>query len=180
MLQKLEGRFLQWQKSKSGKPKGILIQTSTVVQSVSVGKNLRVLLSDLLTPNMSISLQAKVKKKRLVAKFLVLIPSDGCTVSQLMLQPTSNQSIAKSAAIEVKVCNSKQCCKNGGVEICRVLEKLQLEPNIDIKIKKVGCFGDCQRAPVIKIDGQKYQRLTPSAVGSLVKKLWHKVILRTA
>jgi hypothetical protein len=173
MLQKLEGRFLQWQRSKSGKLQGILIQTSTVVQSVRVGKKLRMLLSELLTPDMSISLQVKVKKRRLVAKLVVLIPQENLSVSRAMLPPDNQQEI------EIKVCTSKHCCKNGSQDIYQSLAQLKLEPGMDLKIKKVGCMGDCDKAPMIKIDGQKHQRLSPQMAVGMVKKMWCKITLRS-
>jgi NADH:ubiquinone oxidoreductase subunit E len=171
MLQKLEGHFLQWQRSKSGKHQDLLIQTNTVVQSVRINKQLHALMAALITPNMSMSLQVKAKKHRLIAKFVVLIPQEKLSISPSMIPPPRNQ------AIEIKVCNSKHCCKKGSQDICRSLEQLQLEPGMDLKIKKVGCMGDCQKAPLIKIDGHKHQRLSPQAATMLVKKMWRKIIL---
>ncbi len=165
MLQKLEGNFLRWQRSKSGKLRSIQIQTSTIIQSVQIGKDLRALLSDLLTPNVSISLQVKVKKKRMIAKFVVLMPHCDLVVNQRMIpQP-----------IEVKVCTSKHCCKNGSKEICQSLEQLRLDSNIGIQINKVGCMGNCKNAPAVKIAGHKHNQLSPDAVVALVKKIWCKL-----
>ncbi len=165
MLQRLEGNFLRWQRSKSGKLRSIQIQTSTIVQSVRVGKDLRALLDDLLTPNVSISLQVKVKKRRMIAKFVVLMPHCDLIVDQKMIpQP-----------IEVKVCTSKHCCKNGSKEICQSLEQLRLDSNIGIKINKVGCMGDCKNAPAVKIAGRKHSQLSPDAVVAVVKKIWCKL-----
>jgi hypothetical protein len=169
MLQQLEGYFLRWQRSKSGKLQGVLIQTSTIVQSVRVGKKLRVLLSELLTPDLPMSLQVKVKKRKLIAKLVVLMPQENLSVSRSMLASARPE-------IEVKVCNSKHCCKNGSKDIYQSLVQLQLEPGIDLKVKKVGCMGDCHRAPLVKIDGQKHQKLSPQTAVERVKKMWRKII----
>jgi (2Fe-2S) ferredoxin len=169
MLQKLEGKFLRWQKSESGKLKSIQIQTGTIIQSVCIGRDLRLLLQDLLTPNVSMSLQVKVKKQRMIAKFVVLMPHCDLTIDR--------STIPKP--IEVKVCTSKQCCKNGSKDICKSLEQLQLDSNIGITINKVGCMGNCKQAPVVKIDGHKYHQLSPTSTIDVVKKIWHKLILKS-
>jgi (2Fe-2S) ferredoxin len=170
MLQKLEGNFLHWQQSKSGKRKSIQIQTGKIVQSVYIDKDLRLLLQDLLTPNISISLQVKVKKQQMVAKFVVLMPHCDLTVDQTIIpQP-----------IEVKVCTSKHCCKNGSKDICKTLEQLQLDSNIGITINKVGCLGNCKQAPVVKIDGHKYNQFSPASAIDVVEKIWRKLIPKSA
>jgi (2Fe-2S) ferredoxin len=165
MLQKLEGNFLRWQRSKSGKLQSIQIQTGTIVQSVRIDKDLRSLLSDLLTPNVSISLQVKVKKQRMIAKFVVLMPHCDLTVDRSAIpQP-----------VTVKVCTSKHCCRNGSKDICTALEQLQLDSNIGIAIKKVGCMGNCKNAPAVKIDDRKFDRLSPESAVAMVKKIWQKL-----
>jgi (2Fe-2S) ferredoxin len=165
MLQKLEGNFLRWQRSRSGKLQSIQIQTGTIVQSVRVGKDLRSLLLDLLTPNVSISLQVKVKKERMIAKFVVLMPHCDLTVDRSTIpQP-----------ITVKVCTSKHCCRNGSKDICTALEQLQLDGNIGIAIKKVGCMGNCKNAPAVKIDDRKFDQISPESAVAVVKKIWQKL-----
>ncbi len=165
MLKKLEGSFLRWQRSESGKLNSIQIQTSTIIQSVHVNKDLRVLLHDLLIPNVTISLQVKVKKRRMTAKFVVLTPRCDLTIDRKMIPKP----------IEVKVCSSKHCCKNGSKDICKSLEQLQLDSNIGVQISKVGCMGNCKNAPAIKIDGHKHQKLSPASAVALVKKMWCKL-----
>jgi hypothetical protein len=164
MLQKLEGCFLRWQRSRSGKLQGIQIQTSTLVQSVRVGKNLRPLLFDLLTPQVPISLLVKTRKRRMIAKFVVLMPHDELTVS----------SSAIPKPIEVKVCTSKHCCKAGSKNICSALEQLQLDGNIGIQVKTVGCLGSCSQAPAIKVEGRKYLHASPQSAVNMIKKVWGK------
>jgi (2Fe-2S) ferredoxin len=166
MLQKVEGNFLRWQQSKSGKLCAIQIQTGTIVQSVYIRKDLRSLLLDLLTPNVSISLQVKVKKQRMIAKFVVLMPH--CNL------PLNRSNIPKPIAI--KVCTSKHCCKNGSKDICDSLQQLQLDSNIGIAISKVGCMGNCKNAPAVKIDGQKHHQLSPDSAVDIVKKIWRKLL----
>jgi (2Fe-2S) ferredoxin len=170
MLQKLEGNFLRWQKSRSGKLKSIQIQTNTTVQSVYIDKELRLLMQDLLTANVSISLQVKVKKQRMIARFVVLMPHCDLTIDRSIIPKP----------IEVKVCTSKHCYKNGSKDICKSLEELQLDSNIGITINKVGCMGNCKQAPVVKIDGHKYHHLSPTAAIDVVKKIWHKLIPKSA
>lgn len=165
MLQKLEGNFLRWQRSRSGKLQSIQIQTGTIVQSVRVGKDLRLLLLDLLTPNVSISLQVKVKKQKMIAKFVVLMPHCDLTVDRSAIpQP-----------VTVKICTSKHCCRNGSKDICTALEQLQLDSNIGIAIKRVGCMGNCKNAPAVKIDDRKFDRLSPESAVAMVKKIWQKL-----
>ena len=166
MLQKIEGNFLRWQRSKSGKLSMLQIQTGTIVQLVRVGKDLRTILSDLLTPNVAISLQVKVKKRRMVAKFVVLMPHCDLTLNRSDIpQP-----------IAVKVCTSKHCCKKGSKDICESLQQLQLDSNIGISISKVGCMGNCKNAPVVKIDGQKHQQLSPDSAVAIIKKIWRQLL----
>jgi (2Fe-2S) ferredoxin len=165
MLQTIEGNFLCWQLSKSGKPHIIQIQTATIVQSIHVGKNLRLLLVDLLTPNVSISLQVKVKKQRMIAKFVVLMPHCDLTANR--------SNIPKP--IKVKVCTSKHCCENGSKSICKSLEQLQLDSGIGITIDKVGCMNNCKNAPAVQIDGQKYNRLSPASAVIAIQKIWQKL-----
>jgi Thioredoxin-like [2Fe-2S] ferredoxin len=169
MLQKIEGNFLRWQQSKSGELSIIQVQTGTIVQSVRVGKDLRALLLDLLTPNVSISLQVKVKKQRMIAKFVVLMPHCDLTIDR--------SSIPKP--IVVKVCTSKHCCKNGSKDICASLEQLQLDSNMGISIKKVGCMGNCKNAPAVKIDDRKLDQLSPESAVAMVKKIWQKLMPTT-
>ncbi len=165
MLQKLEGTFLRWQKSKSGKLKTIQIQTGNIIQSVRIDRDLRALLTDLLTPNISISLQVKVKKQQLIAKFVVLMPRCDLAVDRALIPKP----------IEVKVCTSRHCCKNGSKDIYQSLEQLQLDGNIGIALNKVGCMGNCKNAPAVKIDGRKYNHLSPVAAVDLVGKIWRKL-----
>jgi hypothetical protein len=160
MLQKLEGHFLQWQDSPVGKAESILIQTSTIVQSVYLGKNLRHLLMEFLQPGMSLSLQAKVKKHYLQAKFIVLLPSGAVDVSR-----SSVRRISGGKPATVQVCTSKHCCRNGSEEICSALENIAHDANI--KVREVGCLGHCRNAPVVKIGDRKYQNLSPKKVVSL-------------
>jgi hypothetical protein len=162
MLQKLEGCFLCWQRSKSGKLQSIQIQTSTLVQSVRVGKGLRPLLFDLLTPNMPVSLLVKVRKRRVIVKFVILMPHDELTVS----------STAIPKPIEVKVCTSKHCCKAGSKNICSALEQLQLDSNIGIQIKTVSCLGSCSQSPAIKVAGRKHLHVSPQSAVNTIKKAW--------
>jgi (2Fe-2S) ferredoxin len=164
MLQKLEGYFLRWQRSRSGKLQSIQIQTSTLVQSVRVGKKLRPLLFNLLTPQVPISLLVKTKKSRMIAKFVVLMPHDELTVS----------STAIPKPIEVKVCTSKHCCKAGSKNIASALEQLQLDGNIGIQVKTVGCLGSCSQAPAIKIEGKRHLHISPQSAVNIVKKIWNK------
>jgi hypothetical protein len=170
MLQKLEGNFLRWQKSKSGKLHSIQIQTSETIQLVHVGKNLRGLLHELLTPNVSISLQVKVKKGRMTAKFMVLMPHCDLVIEREMIPKP----------IEIKVCTSKHCCKNGSKDICKSLEQIGSDSNIGVQISKVGCMGNCKNAPAIKIDGQKHLKLSSASAVTLVKKMWCKLHPRSS
>jgi hypothetical protein len=170
MLQKLEGNFLRWQKSKSGKLHSIQIQTSETIQLVHVGKNLRGLLHELLTPNVSISLQVKVKKGRMTAKFMVLMPHCDLVIEREMIPKP----------IEIKVCTSKHCCKNGSKDICKSLEQIGSDSNIGVQISKVGCMGNCKNAPAIKIDGQKHLELSSTSAVILVKKMWCKLHPRSS
>jgi hypothetical protein len=170
MLQKLEGNFLRWQKSKSGKLHSIQIQTSETIQLVHVGKNLRGLLHELLTPNVSISLQVKVKKGRMTAKFMVLMPHCDLVIEREMIPKP----------IEIKVCTSKHCCKNGSKDICKSLEQIGSDSNIGVQISKVGCMGNCKNAPAIKIDGQKHLELSSTSAVTLVKKMWCKLHPRSS
>jgi Thioredoxin-like [2Fe-2S] ferredoxin len=170
MLQKLEGNFLRWQKSKSGKLHSIQIQTSETIQLVHVGKNLRGLLHELLTPNVSISLQVKVKKGRMTAKFMVLMPHCDLVIEREMIPKP----------IEIKVCTSKHCCKNGSKDICKSLEQIGSDSNIGVQISKVSCMGNCKNAPAIKIDGQKHLKLSSVSAVTLVKKMWCKLHPRSS
>jgi hypothetical protein len=166
MLQKLEGRFLRWQNSHSGQPKSIQIQTSTIIQSVRLGKNLRHLLADLLQPGMNLSLQAKVKKHHLKARFVVLLPTGEVDIPQ-------NISVLQCKPLRVQVCTGKHCCKNGSQEIINSLRAANSEAEIDVR--KVRCIGDCRHAPVVKISDRKYHHLSPQKVVALAIKLWQKL-----
>jgi NADH:ubiquinone oxidoreductase subunit E len=170
MLQTIEGNFLRWQRSKSGKFNSIQIQTSTIIQSVHVGKDLRVLLHELLTPNVAISLQVKVKKRRTTAKFVVLMPHCSLVVDRKMIPKP----------IEIKVCSSKHCCKNGSKDICKSLKQMGSDSNIGVRISQVGCMGNCKNAPAIKIDGRQYNKLSSLSAVTLVKKMWCKLQPRPA
>jgi hypothetical protein len=178
MLQNLEGNFLRWQKSKSGKLHSIQIQTSETIQLVHVGKNLRGLLHELLTPNVSISLQVKVKKGRMTAKFMVLMPHCDLVIEREMI-PKPIATLAPTA-IEIKVCTSKHCCKNGSKDICKSLEQIGSDSNIGVQISEVGCMGNCKNAPAIKIDGQKHLKLSSASAVTLVKKMWCKLHPRSS
>jgi (2Fe-2S) ferredoxin len=173
MLQKITGNFLGWQRSKSGKLRSIQIQTGTMIQSVRVGKDLRLLLLDLLTPNVSISLQVKIKKEQMIAKFVVLMPH--CDLIGDLIGDLIVDRSAIPQPIAVKVCTSKHCCKNGSKDICASLEQLRLDSNIGISIKKVGCMGNCKNAPAVKIDDRKFDKLSPESAVAVVKKIWQKL-----
>jgi Thioredoxin-like [2Fe-2S] ferredoxin len=163
MLQKIEGHFVRWQNSSSGQPKYILVQTVTVLQFIHLSKNLRYLLVGLLQPGMHLSLQAKVKKHRLRAKFIVLLPPSEPAVSPAFEPPA-----AVNKPVKIKVCTSKQCCKNGSQQICSALEKVAT--GVNITVREVGCLGDCRNAPVIKIGDREYHRLSPKQAASLALK----------
>ncbi len=165
MLQTLEGNFLRWQRSKSGKLNSIQIQTSTIIQSVHVGKDLRVLLHELLTPNVAVSLQVKVKKRRVTAKFAVLMPHCNLVIDRKMIPKP----------IEIKVCSSKHCCKNGGKDIYESLQQLRSDSNIGVQVSQVSCMGNCKNAPAIKIDGHKHNKLSSVLAVALVRKMWCKL-----
>lgn len=163
MLQKIEGHFVRWQNPSSGRPKFILVQTATILQSVYLSKNLRYLLVNLLQPGMSLSLQAKAKKHRLLAKFIVLLPLGEQVISH-SFEP--QKSLDKP--VKIKVCTSKHCCKNGAEQICSALEKVATDANI--KVCKVGCLGGCRHAPVVKIGDQEYHHLAPKKASALALK----------
>ncbi len=163
MLQKIEGHFVRWQNSSSDRPESILIQTTTVLQSICLSRNLRHLLLGLLQPGMSLSLQAKVKKHRLRAKFIVLLPlGEAVTLQDFEPQAAVNK------PVKIKVCTSKQCCKNGSQQICSALEKIATDVNI--KVCEVGCLSDCRNAPVVKIGDREYHHLAPKQAVSLARK----------
>jgi hypothetical protein len=168
MLQKLEGRFLRWQNSRSGQPQFIQIQTSTIIQSVRLGKNLQRLLIDLLRPGMNLSLQAKVKKRHLKAKFVVLLPMGEVDIPQKLSAPNCE-------SLTVKVCTGKHCCKNGSQEIIDSLRSANSKAAINVQ--KVRCLGDCRHAPVVKISDRKYYRLSPQKVVVLALKVWQQLQL---
>jgi Thioredoxin-like [2Fe-2S] ferredoxin len=163
MLQKIEGHFVRWQNSSSGQPQSMLVQTPTVLQSIRLGKNLRYLLLGLLQPGMSLSLQAKLKKQRLRAKFIVLLPLGESVASQSFESPAAVQK-----PVKIKVCTSKHCCKNGSQQICSALEKIAT--GVNIKVYEVGCLGGCRNAPVVKIADREYHNLAPKQAVALALK----------
>jgi Thioredoxin-like [2Fe-2S] ferredoxin len=166
MHQKLEGQFLRWQNSPSGQPEFIQIQTATIIQSVRLGKNLRHLLADLLQPGMRLSLRAKMKKKYLQAKLVVLLPVGEIDIPcRSSAQPSIR--VDRIKPVTVQICTSKHCCKNGSQEISKSLEQLAGK---DIKVREVRCFGECRNAPVVKIGDRKYHRLSSQKVVALALK----------
>jgi len=73
----------------------------------------------------------------------------------------------------IKVCSGGPCVMNRSLEIIRQIELLlKIELNNDshpkVKLETMSCQGLCDRGPVMMIDDQVFEKVTPEAVDDIV------------
>lgn len=73
--------------------------------------------------------------------------------------------------ITVEICIGTACHLMGSEEIFMAIEQLPPKLKGKIALKGTSCLGDCDRGPVVRIDGQLYHRMTPSELKAVLKKL---------
>ena len=100
---------------------------------------------------------------------IALVETDPATANA---SARSKPSKAKRA--KVLVCNKSSCMKQGGKEICKLLEsELQAQGLTDqITIKLTGCMGHCKAGPnlVFMPDKASYRRVRPKMIPALINK----------
>ena len=77
----------------------------------------------------------------------------------------------------VQVCNNISCCMNGSKELTDYLcEKLDIKPGEvsqdgRFTISKVECLGSCGTAPMMQVNNDYYESLTPESALDVLNKL---------
>jgi NADH:ubiquinone oxidoreductase subunit E len=73
--------------------------------------------------------------------------------------------------ITVEICIGTACHLMGSEEIFKAIEQLPPELKKKIKLSGTSCLGHCDRGPVVRINGELYQRITPSQLKTVLKEL---------
>lgn len=77
----------------------------------------------------------------------------------------------------VRVCRTLSCALNGGYEVCKTLQKeLNCElngnsPDGNFHIEFVECIASCGTAPVVHIDDDMHENITPDKAVALANQL---------
>ena len=78
----------------------------------------------------------------------------------------------------LQVCNNITCCMMGSEELLKVIkEELQLEkpyqltPDKMFSLLPVQCLGSCDTAPVVQVNEDYYEKLTPDTLRKLIQAL---------
>jgi len=74
----------------------------------------------------------------------------------------------------IKVCTGSTCVCSGSAAVLRELESMLgvkegNDANPKFKIEAMSCLGLCDRGPVIKIDDQVFERVSPAEVDDIVR-----------
>lgn len=80
----------------------------------------------------------------------------------------------KPALVEVGICDSLNCENKSSEKIIQSLEnffqvKVGDDFNEKLKIKRISCQGQCLSGPIMIINGQIYERVTPGFAVEIVK-----------
>lgn len=70
--------------------------------------------------------------------------------------------------VVVRVCDSPSCHLAGSEELLSLLE--DLAPG-RVRVERVGCLGQCDRAPTVILDGQLHVRVRPREIPLLLRRL---------
>lgn len=78
---------------------------------------------------------------------------------------------------QIKVCASISCHLNGAPDMIKHLEqRLQIKcggttANNQFSLKKVECLGACRNAPMMQVDKDYHEQLTPEKINALLEEL---------
>ncbi len=79
--------------------------------------------------------------------------------------------------LHVQVCCNISCCMNGGRELASHLNKEfgvqgnEISKDGNVTITRVECLGSCDTAPMMQVNDNYYENLTPEKAVSVIKEL---------
>ena len=91
---------------------------------------------------------------------------------QLLTPPVSASRPDPCATCTVRVCAKKNCWKSGGKELWEALQAQIDERGLseNVKLKAVGCLGNCKRAPNAIAEDRHHERCGPAAAGAILAR----------
>ncbi len=163
MLTTIEGSFVGWHPSPTGKLKYLQIQTIDRIQQVKIPKALRPLLEQVLKSSIHLKLQVKNGHHRLKATSILIVPSDILpTVPQRQIPTT-----------KIQVCSKGSCRKRGSSQICAGLKAMLQDHQLEhsVVVEEVGCLKECKQAPNVRIkpSGSICHQASPRKVYQLLE-----------
>jgi len=81
--------------------------------------------------------------------------------------------------LHVQVCNNITCCMLGGREltdhICKEFEVKPEEVTADgnVSVSKVECLGSCGTGPMMQVNDDYFENLTPESAVKIIKEMVH-------
>ena len=78
--------------------------------------------------------------------------------------------------LHVQVCNNISCCMNGGRELADYIEKKfdvatgEVSADGKVSVSRVECLGSCGTAPMMQVNDQYFENLTPESAVQLLKE----------
>jgi NADH-quinone oxidoreductase subunit E/NADP-reducing hydrogenase subunit HndA len=76
--------------------------------------------------------------------------------------------------MEIEVCTNPSCKLEGSDEVILEIEKyykikVDRENNRGVSLKRADCFGRCLDGPVVKINGNFYEKVTPNRIDDILR-----------
>lgn len=77
---------------------------------------------------------------------------------------------------KVLVCQKSSCCKRGGKDVMKQLQKVVSDRQLghQVAIKGTGCMGKCSKGPVMVIDKTHYRQVNANKVERMIDHHMHE------
>lgn len=78
--------------------------------------------------------------------------------------------------LHVQVCNNISCCMNGGRELASYIEDAfgvsgnEVSADGNVSVSRVECLGSCGTAPMMQVNDQYFENLTPETAVELLRE----------
>ena len=163
----LTGRFLQFENSKSGEAKRLLIDLDSGQVRVKIAKTLRRALPALLQPGVPVTISGiRIRRKGAL---------------EFRLKANSIKPLSTAAAFQtgqrkgsIAICSKKNCWKRGGKDLWETLEKTIVDRGLtdQIKLKRTGCLKNCKKCPCLVClpDRAIHKRLKPDDAPAVLNR----------
>jgi len=163
----LRGEFGGFIRTASGKRR-MLLRNGADEWRLKVPKPIRQQLSGQLTPGHQIAV-AGVEHRDSWSGAVRRVVSQ----VQLLTIHVSPPTPSPCASCTIRVCAKKNCWKSGGKELWVALQQQIDERGIGdaVKLKAVGCLGNCKRAPNAVAADRHHERCGASAAGTMLAQV---------